>query len=265
MNPYIRLPKVPVLRGRIELILEKCKGKRVLHLGCVDAGLVHERLRSGELMHQKLTEVASELWGIDINAKDVSFLRHQGFNNLIVGDICHLERIEILRGKEFDVIVASEVVEHLQNPGLFLDGVKSLMIPGKTELIITVPNAFRVDTLVRLFRRIEYVHPDHYYWFSYHTITNFLQKNGFEIEKVYVYFFQPLHLFKTSIRKLSPGKKVHKNGFERGKPTFPIALVRRVVNYVRSLPRSLTTAFLLRINPFFGDGIIIVARVNTHG
>ena len=266
MNPYLRLPKVPVLFGRMELILERCKGKRVLHLGCVDAGLLHERLRCGELMHQKLAEVSSELWGIDINADDISLLRDRGFNNLIVGDICHLDQIEIIWEKTFDVIVASEVMEHLQNPGLFLNGVRGLMVPGKTELIITVPNAFRIDTLIQLLHRVEYVHPDHHYWFSYHTITSLVQENGFGIEKVYVYSFQPVYLFATRIRKPSPGKKGYENRVEmKNTVSSLMSLVRGVLNYVRILPRSLMIAFLLKINPFFGDGIIIVARVNTHG
>ncbi len=68
MNPYIKLPNVQVVNGRQELILAKCKNKCVLHLGCVDSGLLHEKFEQGELMHQKLSDAANEIWGVDIDA-----------------------------------------------------------------------------------------------------------------------------------------------------------------------------------------------------
>ncbi len=85
MNPYIRLPKVQVVNGRQELIVNRCRDKKVLHLGCVDVGLLSERFPSGGLLHQQLAAVAGELWGVDIDTDGVSFLRSQGFNNLVVG------------------------------------------------------------------------------------------------------------------------------------------------------------------------------------
>jgi len=266
MNPFIQLPKVPVIYGRVDLILERCRGKRVLHLGCVDTGLINERLKGGELMHQKLAVVSNELWGIDINTEGISFLRDQGFDNLITGDICHLEQIERLRENTFDVIVASEVMEHLQNPGLFLKGVKTLMRPGVTELILTVPNAFRIDTLLRLFRRIEFIHPDHYYWFSYYTLTHFLQENGLGIENVYIYSFQRIPRLPIGIRNRSQWKNVSEQRGATGKMlSSGLLFVKRLGTYIRSLLKSCLIVFLLKINPFLGDGIIIVARVNPHG
>lgn len=190
MNPYIRLPKVPIVTGRQSFVISRCKGKKVLHLGCVDKGLLYERFSSGELLHQKLAEVSSELWGIDIDEDGISFLRSKGFNNLIVGDVCNLDKIPDLQEHIFDVIVASEIIEHLMNPGLFLEAVKKFMRPGHTELIVTVPNAFRLSTLIQLLHGVEYIHPDHNYWFSYATVTNLLKKAGFEIREVYVYSFE---------------------------------------------------------------------------
>ncbi len=260
MNPYIRLPKVPTVHGRQEFILARCRDKRVLHLGCVDAGLLHERFQRGELMHQELTRVASELWGIDIDSEGISFLRSKGFDNVGVGDICELDRIEELQQKSFDAIVASEVIEHLLNPGLFLNSVKAVMIPGKTELIVTVPNAFRVGTLLSLLRGVEYVHPDHNYWFSYHTVTNLLRKCGFEVAQVLVYSFQ------TSRMPVGRAQGARGNGNQRNQdeselhPTPPY-LHHRALAYLRSLPRRLVVSVLYKTTAFWGDGIIIVARV----
>jgi len=263
MNPYIKLPKVPIVFGRQQVILAKCKDKRVLHLGCVDQGYLSERFERGELMHQRLANVSKELWGVDIDEKGIEFLRKRGFRNLLVGDICALQDIEPIRNRLFDTIVASEVMEHLQNPGLFLKTVRGFMDPGKTELIVTVPNAFRIDTLIWLFRRVEYVHPDHHYWFSYHTATHLLKENGFRVEEVYVYSFKPIRISQFMTRRLARDGVKEENRLTVKKTPFSLPF-KQVVTWMCSLPGLLVSAVLLRINPFWGDGIIIVARISSH-
>jgi 2-polyprenyl-3-methyl-5-hydroxy-6-metoxy-1,4-benzoquinol methylase len=151
VNPYIKLPKVPILSGRQDFVIERCKGKKVLHLGCVDSGLLGERFARGELMHQKLAKVASELWGIDIDCDRIRFLRDHGFENLTCADVCYLEEIKEITDEEFDIIVATELLEHLMNPGLFLEAVKNIMIPERAELILSFPNAFKISNLLMLF------------------------------------------------------------------------------------------------------------------
>jgi hypothetical protein len=259
MNPYIHLPKVPIVIGRQDFVVLRCRGKKVLHLGCVDSGLLYERFLSKELMHQKLAEVAIELWGIDIDADGISFLRNQGFSNLIVGDVCNLDKIPELQGQLFDVIVASEIIEHLMNPGLFLDAVSKLMIPNHTELIITVPNAFRISTLIHLLRGVEYVHPDHNYWFSYTTVTNLIKKAGFEIREVYVYSFESTKIFPRVSQQI-PWKK---NAGPAPRPeveSSQSSAWSRVFRYLKSLPRRLVVRVLYRRTPFWGDGIIVIAQ-----
>jgi len=258
MNPYIHLPKVPIVIGRQDFVVSRCRGKKVLHLGCVDSGLLRERFLSAKLMHQKLAEVATELWGIDIDADGISFLRSQGFDNLVVGDVCNLDKIPELQGQRFDVIVASKIIEHLMNPGLFLNAVDKLMIPGHTELIVTVPNAFRVSTLIQLLHGVEYVHPDHNYWFSYATVTNLLKKAGFEIREVYVYSFQSTRIIPESVSKFL----VRKNASlapRRKAESFPSNVWTRAIGYLKSLPRRLIVQVLYRRTPFWGDGIIVIA------
>jgi hypothetical protein len=113
-----------------------------------------------------------------------------------------------------------------------------------------------------LWHRVEYVHPDHHYWFSYYTATHFLQKNGFRVEEVYVYSFKPIRISQLMTRRLTrDGVK------EEGRLTvkkIPLSLpFKQVVTWMCSLPGLLVSAVLLRINPFWGDGIIIVARMSS--
>jgi len=259
MNPYIELPRVAIVRGRQDIILSRCYGKKVLHLGCVDAGLLEERFIHQELMHQKLKLVANELWGVDVNIEGITFLRSKGIDKLIVGDICDSNTFDPLRGLTFDVILVSEVVEHLENPGLFLDAVSILMMP-ETELIITVPNAFRIDTLLQLFRGIEYVHPDHNYWFSYHTLTTLVQKKGYRIGEFYVYSLQPYGLFPTFLRKSFKHDRVNTVTVPSVTSQPPVALRDRIYKYLLSFPKRILATFLYKLTPFWGDGLIAIVH-----
>lgn len=120
-NPYlINLPKdIEVLVGRMGFVLEICRNKRVLHLGCVDEGMIKERLEAGTLLHTKLLSVAREVYGVDISEKGLRLLREAGIDNLVLGNVEHLDQLSELQGKDFDVIVAAKIIEHLNNPGLF--------------------------------------------------------------------------------------------------------------------------------------------------
>lgn len=261
MNPYVKLPKVPVVRGRQDIVLARCRGRRVLHVGCVDAGLLEERYRLGQLMHQRLAQVAAELWGVDLDRQGIAAMRQLGFPNLLVGDICQLEVLEELEGRQFDVIVASEVIEHLLNPGLFLAGARRLMTPGSTELIVTVPNAFRVDTLRWLLRGVEYVHPDHVYWFSYHTITNLLHKTGFTIEHVAVYSFAgPV----SGAPLAAPGGALapSRSGGSQLR-TRLIRAMRHPARSARAVAMRVALQWLYTTSPFWGDGLVVVATANS--
>lgn len=250
MNPYHPLPRLPLIGGRHELILSRCRGKRVLHIGCVDTGLLEDRFRRGELMHQRLAAVSAELWGVDVDAQGIAFLREHGFTNLIAGDICDPSILTHLPTDYFDVCVASEVIEHLLNPGLFLKNINKLMIPEKTELIITTPNAYRVETILSLLlQNSEFIHPDHNYWFSYVTLTNLVRKSGLRIEEVYVYTFQPTKWLPGGKRTAS----VPQPGAARSRPG---PWRSRLAQW----PRRLVSIWLLRRHPCWGDGFILIAR-----
>ena len=65
-SPHLfKVPKINIVKGRIEFVLEKCKEKKVLHLGCVDEGMTKERIKDGILMHLQLIRVAKQVWGVD--------------------------------------------------------------------------------------------------------------------------------------------------------------------------------------------------------
>ena len=209
------IPDLPLHDDRKALVVERCRGKKVLHVGCADAPYTADRLASGDLLHARIGQVAADLWGLDSDAHALALLRDVGYEQLVVADLCanlggassvgdtgqgrvsqagdsatvsgwgsggDLRRgLASLSDGSFDLIVATEVIEHLLCPGRALRNLASLMRPGRTQLLVTVPNAYRIDTILGLFQDREFVHPDHNAWYSWYTATNLLKKAGFSV------------------------------------------------------------------------------------
>src|SRR3989344_4764139 len=102
-----------IITDRYALIKKYCAGKDVLDVGCVDHN-ANEELENSWL-HKIIKSVAKSVIGVDFEENEVQKLRAKGYN-IVVGDV---ETVTI--GKTFDVIVAGELIEHLSNPGLFLE------------------------------------------------------------------------------------------------------------------------------------------------
>ncbi|HVM18864.1 MAG TPA: methyltransferase domain-containing protein [Egibacteraceae bacterium] len=175
---HARIPRALVRRE--EHLVARCVGKRVLHLGCVDHPMHVERLQTGTWLHGRLTEVASEVVGLDIAEESVAAARElSGLDNMRVGDAEQLPDQAAELGS-FDVVVAGEIIEHLNNPGLFLAGVRSVLNPGGLLLLTTV-NAFCLRRLLRIPLGIESVHPDHVAYYSHATLRVLFERFGYEV------------------------------------------------------------------------------------
>jgi len=160
-------------------IVEQCKDKKVLHVGCCDSPLMHDRIKCNNLLHFKLLNVAKELYGIDITGDDIIFLQKEyNMQNLTIGNCEQIS--DYYLGMKFDIVVASELIEHLNNPGIFLASLRSLLHPSST-FVVSVPNGVAFRRGINSILKRETVHQDHNCYFSKKTITGLLQRNGFEI------------------------------------------------------------------------------------
>jgi len=267
----IHLPQnIPIYVGRQTFVIEYAAGKNVLHLGCVDEGLTAAKFEQGMLLHEHLSRVASSLWGIDIDPAGLDWMRSRGYPNLYLADIENLADVPGLYQQSFDLIVLAEVIEHLDNPGRFLQSVGPLMRP-ETELLITTPNASSLLNLQQIWRNHELCHPDHNYWFSYRTLTGLLTKFGFTIEKIAVY---SQHNFRRSIRahlmgKLRPsrdevtplqGEPAFSARNSPARPRHP-----RLLGWLNATMTTLSYRLLLARSPFFADGLIVIAKKAASG
>lgn len=165
------------LRSRADYILERCKGKRVLHLGCAAAPFTENRLKEGTLLHQKLFGVSSSLVGVDNSDKGVSLLKKElGAEEIYLLNVYDLDSLRHM--EKFDVIVAGEIIEHLENPGIMLRGARKLLKEGGV-LVATVPNAFKCRNFFAAQQGLEVVHREHVAWYSYQTVRRLFAMSGY--------------------------------------------------------------------------------------
>lgn len=174
---------------RSDVILEQCKGKKVLHLGCTNYPYTQEAIDHDMLLHFDLEMIAAELYGLDFDQAGIDILAAHGSKNIFRADLEKLEELEL--NETFDVIVAGEIIEHLNNPGLFLSGIQRFMTPD-SRLVLTTVNAY---CAMRFFYyglrgkrgRVELVHPDHVAYYSYFTLKLLVERHGLHVETFLFY------------------------------------------------------------------------------
>ncbi|MFH2035117.1 MAG: methyltransferase domain-containing protein, partial [Candidatus Zixiibacteriota bacterium] len=145
-----------------------------------------QRISENNYLHQQIKAIASELIGLDINAAGIAKLIEFGFEAYAANIEKDFDLLNEL-AERVDIIVVPEVVEHLNNVGLFLDNLRRTKFTG--EILISVPNSFSYRSINALNQNIELVHPDHNYYFSYTTLTGLLKKYDFKIEKYAMYYW----------------------------------------------------------------------------
>jgi len=219
---------IPLVQ-RLDIILEKCRGKRVLHLGCSDSPYTQAAYENGTLLHRAISEVAEKVVGFDYDDAGIEALKKFGFDDIYKADLEDLDRAII--DERFDIIIAGEMIEHLNNPGKFLTGIQAFM-DHDTELVITTVNAycgmrFFHYTFSRNGGRNEPVHPDHVAYYSYSTLRLLVERHGMEVKDFMFYDLGKNH------RKAAP-------------------LIFRVANDVSVM-----------ISKQLADGIIAVCRKGT--
>lgn len=125
--------------------------------------------------HALLKSTAKEVYGVDLKL-DPEFKDEAHYQE------ASAESFSFPR--TFDVIFAGDLIEHLSNPGLFLDCCKKHLKSGG-KLILTTPNTFNLFNMAeKLTKREPTVNPDHTFYFNSRTLSKLLKKNGMETTEV---------------------------------------------------------------------------------
>jgi 2-polyprenyl-3-methyl-5-hydroxy-6-metoxy-1,4-benzoquinol methylase len=167
---------------RYQFITERCRSAIVLHVGCADAPYHRESLATHTWLHDELAAVARQCVGLDIDEAAVDHLRRQRPNlEFVVGDVAKLATV--FQEHLFDVVVMSEVLEHLEEPGQALRSIATILRP-EGHVIITVPNGLAIRRGLKSLFGQETIHPDHVAWYSRKAITQLLLRTGWSINEI---------------------------------------------------------------------------------
>jgi len=129
--------------------------------------------------HKLLKERVKDVYGLDLELEepyrsDAHYLRSSAENFSFP--------------VSFDVIFAGDLIEHLSNPGMFLEScTRNLAHNGR--VVLTTPNAFNLFNIAEKFSKREpTVNKDHTCYFNSKTLKVLLEKNGFVVESIdYLY------------------------------------------------------------------------------
>jgi len=152
------------------------KNKKVLDVGCIEHRLENKN-KDRIWVHDFLRNTCKEVTGIDIVKEDIIKLRKEGYN-------VYYSNAETFKlNKKFEVIFAGELIEHLSNPGLFLNKCKD-HLEKDGILIITTPNAFslkRIFNIILKYTNDPSVNKEHTCWFSPKVLKELLLRYNFLI------------------------------------------------------------------------------------
>jgi 2-polyprenyl-3-methyl-5-hydroxy-6-metoxy-1,4-benzoquinol methylase len=165
-------------------IIDTAKNKKVLHLGCVGFADLEtsERVKlAKESLHFQLSEIA-DTTGIDYSSDAIKFYQENDiFDNVLFGNVEKLEQTDI--NDTFDVIVAGDIIEHISNPGLMMEGIKKFCNKD-TVIIITTPHSFGLLSHIRfLFNRFTEGN-EHVMTFNTQNIVTLLERHGFTVDSL---------------------------------------------------------------------------------
>ncbi len=171
---------------RDEAIVEYCKGKRVLHVGCTDYPFFKSSLEKGYLLHDKVSQVTNQVIGIDIASEDVAAMIDNGYDARVI-DAQTMSSYDW--DELFEIVLLADVIEHISNPGLVINEARKLLSPhGK--VIVTAPNAFGIVRYLKSFFQYEQVHHDHIAYYSSGVLETLATHTGLRVEESSWYQFE---------------------------------------------------------------------------
>jgi 2-polyprenyl-3-methyl-5-hydroxy-6-metoxy-1,4-benzoquinol methylase/ribosomal protein S27E len=172
--PFLRLQELALQDAGLEEIEAELEGrtpgnraqKRVLDIGCATGALL-----------EKLQTRGWKCAGVEISPSAEYARQKRGLEVQSVPlEECHFPPAS------FDLVLASHLIEHLNDPAAFVTEVRRVLSPGG-YFLVTTPNIAGFQA--RLFHgRWRSAIFDHLYLFSIKTLSRLLRERGFEIQRV---------------------------------------------------------------------------------
>jgi 2-polyprenyl-3-methyl-5-hydroxy-6-metoxy-1,4-benzoquinol methylase len=222
-----RTPRTRVV-DRLDALVELVRGRRVIDVGFADEGMMAAKRARGAWLHEVVTEAARECIGIDSDEDAVRRAQELGFT-AHVADVEDAAALRALALEPAEVVLAGELIEHLDRPGAFIDAVAPLVAP-EGALVLTTPNGHSLTNLLGALAGRELVNPDHVAWYSWRTLVTLLGRRGWSIDELSYYPFPPVTSGSRAPRLLFNGYQFAARPLFRARPALAdgiIAVARR--------------------------------------
>ncbi len=124
-----------IIESVVNYISQYGKNVKIIDLGCGRGYILSELLKKGY----------NNIYGVDVKDQR-EFKNFQFLSNI---DFCKENWSQIIIEKfgKFDIAIATEVIEHLTNPFLFLKETKNLL-ENDSKLILTFPNVHNLKSKI---------------------------------------------------------------------------------------------------------------------
>ena len=181
------------------IVVPKEKKGRLLDIGC----------GSGEFLYQ-MKSFGWDVSGVEINQASANLGNKRGLN-IFCGELGEAD----FPDNFFDVVVLNQTLEHVYSPGSYLEKIYRLL---KEEglLIIGVPNVgcLEIQVFGRSCHALDV--PRHLHFFTIASLRNYLEKYGFEVEKVLSKKFSlPLQGIRTDLKIFIQNEYKDKNSLNK--------------------------------------------------
>lgn len=166
--------------NRVEKVVSITQNKRVVHIGCADhLPLIEEKIKKNKWLHKLLIENTEKCIGIDINREAIDYMTHKlNIDNLHCLDIMN-DDIDLADDETWDYVILGELIEHVDNPVIFLQTIREKFRRKAKKILITAPNVLNIFCANYIRKNIEYINTDHRYWFTPYTLTKTAAMSGF--------------------------------------------------------------------------------------
>jgi len=162
--------------AKIKFFTNRVEGKKVLDIGVVQHDT--NKVNNSTWLHRAIREHSSSILGIDIDKDGVHYLNKEGYSV-----VCEDAETFSLDDK-YQVVTAGDLIEHLSNPGMFLDRVKE-HLSDDGVLLLSTPNPFWWRWVVKILKTgSAKPHIQHTCWFCEDTMRQLMERHGFYIDKV---------------------------------------------------------------------------------
>jgi hypothetical protein len=195
---------------RFEYLIKLTARKRIIHFGFADhIPLIKNKIDKKKWLHKLLIENAKFCVGIDIDSNSVNYLKNEySIDNIYPLNIEKDEIPNEISDQKFDYLILGEVLEHTDNPVLFLRSIHEKFNDIVEKIIITVPNAYDINSLNQIRYHKEFINTDHRFWFTPFTLAKVLSQSGFsDFDFDFSQTFFPNSKFQKYILKKYPATR----------------------------------------------------------